>query len=59
MKKSLFLSALAATMLLATSCQEDALLNTNPGEKATVTFSLATPQIATRAYSDGTTALEL
>lgn len=59
MKKSLFLSALAATMLLATSCQEDALLNTNPGEKATVTFSLATPQIATRAYSDGTTAQEL
>ena len=59
MKKSLFLSALAATMLLATSCQEDALLNTNPGEKATVTFSLATPEIATRAYSDGTTAQEL
>ena len=59
MKKSLFLSALAATMLLATSCQEDALLNTNPGEKATVTFSLATPQIATRAYSDGTTAQQL
>lgn len=59
MKKSLFLSALAATMLLATSCQEDALLNTNPGEKATVTFNLATPQIATRAYSDGTTAQEL
>ena len=59
MKKSLFLSALAATMLLATSCQEDALLNTNPGEKATVTFSLDTPEIATRAYSDGTTAQEL
>lgn len=59
MKKSFLYSALAATMLLTTACQDDALLNNNQGDNALVTINLTTPQIATRAYSDGTTAQNL
>ncbi len=59
MKKSFLYSALAATMLLTTACQDDTLLNNNQGDNALVTINLTTPQIATRAYSDGTTAQNL
>ena len=48
----------AFAMLCATSCVKD-LATENAGETSTVTFSVATPEIATRAYSDGTTATEL
>ena len=58
MKKILFgMSAIA--MLLATSCQKDADLDFNVGETSVVSFNVATPQLATRAYSDGSTANKL
>lgn len=60
MKKNfLFGIFAAATMLLATSCQQDGITNLNYGDKATVSINLATPEVATRAYSDGTTATHL
>ena len=43
--------------MLATSCEKDGGLNS--GDAATVAIGVATPQIATRAYSDGLTATEL
>ena len=57
MKKSLFFSMMAATMLLATSCQQDEVFVDNSG--AVVTFEISTPEIATRAFSDGATATQL
>ncbi len=58
MKKILFvLSAFA--MLFATSCQNDQGFDTTAGETSTVTFAVETPEIATRAYSDGLTATHL
>ena len=57
MKKSLIFSMFAATMLLATSCQQDEVFVDNSG--AVVTFEISTPEIATRAFSDGTTATQL
>ena len=47
----------AATLLLATSCQQDEVFV--DGNDAVVTFEVGTPQIATRAYSDGLTAKNL
>lgn len=43
-------------MMFATSCESELDLGTNAGENAQVTFSVGTPEIATRAYSDGLTA---
>ena len=43
--------------MLATSCEKDGGLGS--GDATKVAISVATPQIATRAYSDGTTATEL
>ena len=57
MKKNLFFGAIAATMLLA-SCQTEADLGLNGGD-GLVTINLSTPEIATRAYSDGTMAQNL
>ena len=58
MKKNLLFTALAATTLLfATSCQQDEVFV--DGNEATVTFVVGTPEIATRAYSDGLTATKL
>ena len=57
MKKSLIFSMFAATMLLATSCQQDEVFVDNSG--AVVTFEISTPEIATRAFSDGATATQL
>ena len=56
MKKILF-GMMAAATVLATSCAKE-LQNVAEGD-ATVTFAVGTPEIATRAYSDGTTATEL
>ena len=43
-------------MLFATSCENDADVAPNAGEAAVVTFSVGTPEIVSRAYSDGLTA---
>ena len=56
--KKLILAMSAIAMLFATSCVKD-LATENAGETSTVTFSVATPEMATRAYSDGTTATVL
>ena len=56
MKKILF-GMMAAAAMLATSCVKDH--QTVAEGDATVTFAVGTPEIATRAYSDGTTATEL
>ena len=52
--KKLFLAMMAIVALFATSCQKE-----NFGEETTVSFAISTPEIATRAYSDGTTATHL
>lgn len=46
-------------MMIATSCENELDLGTNARENAQVTFSVRTPEIATRAYSDGQTATVL
>ncbi len=46
-------------MLFATSCENDADVAPNAGEAAVVTFSVGTPEIVSRAYSDGLTATNL
>ena len=56
MIKKFFLGLMAAAMLITTSCQKQEFA---PGQDATVTFEVATPEIATRAYSDGQTATRL
>jgi len=48
---------LAATMLFATSCQQDEVFV--DGNEAVVQFQITTPEMATRAYSDGMTATNL
>ena len=53
--KKIFYGLMVAAGLLATSCAKG-LQNK---EEANVTFAIGTPEIATRAYSDGTTATEL
>ena len=45
--------------MLMTSCQNDLDLAQNAGEAAVVTFSVGTPEIATRSFSDGQTATVL
>ena len=57
--KKFFLGLTALSMLLATSCQKDADLGLNLGETSVVSFNVGTPQLATRAYSDGYTANKL
>ena len=57
--KKILLGLSAFTMLFATSCQNDQGFDTTVGETSTVTFAVETPEIATRAYSDGTTATVL
>ncbi len=60
MKKKLFLGMFAAaTMLFATSCQNDELDLGQSGKESVVSFTLEQPGIATRAYSDGLTAKTL
>ena len=58
MKKILF-GLSAFTMLFATSCQNDLDFDTTVEKTSTVSFSVGTPEIATRAYSDGATATKL
>lgn len=54
MKK--LMMAVAAFGMLLTSCQNDLDFVQNAGETSTVSFQVGTPEIATRAYSDGLTA---
>lgn len=56
MTKKILFGMMAATMMIATSCENELDLGTNARENAQVTFSVGTPEIATRAYSDGQTA---
>ncbi len=55
MKKILFV--MMAVAVIATSCAKE-LQDVTTGD-VNVTFAVGTPEIATRAYSDGTTATEL
>ncbi len=58
MKKNLFFGLFATMMLLlTTACQKENDLFGN-GE-ATISFEISTPKMATRAFSDGTTATQL
>ena len=57
MKK--LMMAVAAFGMLLTSCQNDLDFDTAVGKTSTVSFSVGTPEIATRAYSDGATATKL
>ena len=59
MKKKILIGMMAAAMVLAPSCQNDLDLVQNAGEAAVVTFSVGTPEIATRSFSDGQTATVL
>ena len=59
MKKKLFFAMAAATMMFATSCQNDLDVMGNVGDEALVSFTVTTPDMATRAYSEGTTATVL
>ena len=55
-KKIIYLMT-AIAMMFATSCQDD--LSYNAGDRAEVEFNISTPEISTRAYSDGETATVL
>ncbi|MBQ5775508.1 MAG: hypothetical protein IIW06_00695, partial [Bacteroidaceae bacterium] len=58
MKKNLFFGLFATmVLLLTTACQKENDLLGN-GE-ATISFEISTPQMATRAFSDGATATQL
>ncbi len=58
MTKKIFLGMSAMAMLFATSCKDD-FAESFVGDQATVEFSISTPEIGTRAYSDGMTATKL
>ena len=61
MKKKLLFAMAAITMLFATSCQDDFDNRVDFGETSTVSFTVSTPDMATRAYaySDGLSATVL
>ena len=50
--KKLIYSAMAVAMLATTSCKDD-FAESFVGDQATVEFSISTPEIATRAFSEG------
>ena len=56
--KKILLSMMAATMIFATSCENELELGA-AGEESVVSFTIATPDMGSRAYSDGTTATVL
>ena len=57
MKKILY-GVMAATMIFATSCENELEVGA-AGEESVVSFTIATPDMGSRAYSDGTTATVL
>ena len=58
MKKKLIFAMSAIVALFATSCQEEDF-GVSTSATSTVAFTVSTPEIASRAYSDGTTATVL
>ena len=59
MKKRMLFGLMSAGLLLATSCTNENLFSSETDATSMVSFQIATPEIATRAYSDGTTATKL
>ena len=57
--KKIFFGIVALVAMVATSCQQFDEVDVVGGETATVSFNLSTPEIANRAFSDGTTATRL
>ena len=57
MKKILY-GVMAATMIFATSCENELEVGA-AGEESVVSFTIATPDMGSRAYSDGSTATVL
>ena len=57
--KKLLLGVAAIVALFATSCQQESNLGVKAGKTSTVTFNLNSPEIASRLFSDGTTATAL
>ena len=57
--KKLILGVAAIVALFATSCQQESNLGVKAGKTSTVTFNLNSPEIASRLFSDGTTATAL
>ena len=55
--KKILLGMMAASMMFATSCQNEEFAD--GGNLSTVSFNVGTPEIASRAYSDGSTATHL
>ena len=58
MSKRFFAGLMAVAMLFTASCEHQDIAS-NVGGENTVTITVATPQIATKAYSDGATATNL
>lgn len=59
MKCKFLFGMLAIAGIFATSCQDQIVPVVNEGESAIVSLQVETPEIATRAFSDGTTATVL
>ena len=59
MKRKLSFGLMVLATLLSTSCAKELVEESALNEEAKVTFSVNTPEIATRAYSDGMTATVL
>ena len=59
MTKKLLLGLAAFMMIFATSCSSDQDLALQKGKTSVVSFNITTPELATRAFSDGTTATVL
>ena len=58
MKKLLF-GVFAIVALIATSCESNLEQGVKAGETSVVTLNVASPEVSTRLYSDGTTATHL
>ena len=59
MTKKILSATMALIMLFVASCQNELDTAVATGDTSTVTFSIETPELSTRAYSDGTTATDL
>ena len=57
--KKIFFGIVALVAMVATSCQQLDEVDVVGGQTTTVTVNLSTPEIANRAFSDGTTATHL
>ena len=59
MKQKFFAVMVAIATLFATSCQKEMEFDANVSETSVVSFNLSTPEMVTRAYSDGLSATAL